>query len=174
MRITGCRRNKQTMLMKIVCLPIRLLSQARDFYIKRMVQCAGRFGYGGRVNYHILPEPSGLPKSFSVGSSTGNDGEEVRQLLRVVSKRGIDHKVEQKVQQQQQQQQQPDVNQRIMGSSAGRIMGTRSYSVGIGKIGRIDEDRPCSFEEDITDAMADLMYPQSRFRAVKRNLIQYH
>ncbi|KAE8707599.1 Detected protein of unknown function [Hibiscus syriacus] len=138
-----------------------------------MVECAGRTGYGGKVICHTLPEPSRLPKSFSVGSSTANDGEEFRQLLRSASKHGVDHKVEQKTQQQQQQQQ-SGVNQRTMGSSASRVMGTRSYSVGIGKIGRIDEDRPCSFEEDVIDAMADLMCPQSRCRAVKRNLMVHH
>ncbi|KAL4346295.1 hypothetical protein GQ457_17G011760 [Hibiscus cannabinus] len=168
MRSTGCR-NEQTMLLKIVCLPIRLLSQARDFYIKSMVQCAGRAGYGGRVDYHILPEASRLPRSFSVCSSTANDGEQVRQHFSEISKHGRDHRVEQKM-----HQQQSGVTQRTMGSSACRIMGTRSYSVGIGKIGTIDEDRPCTFEEDVTDAMADLMYPKSRCRAIKRNLVGYH
>ncbi|KAE8661560.1 Detected protein of unknown function [Hibiscus syriacus] len=166
MRSTACRRKKQHILMKIVRLPIRLLSQARDVYIKSMVECAGRTGYGGRVICHTLPEPSRLPKSFSVGSSTANDGEEYRQLLCTVSKHGIDQKT--------QQQQQPGVHQRTMESSASRVMGTRSYSVGIGKIGMIDEDRPCSFEEDVIDAMADLMCPKSRCHADKRNLIVYH
>ncbi|KAE8663761.1 Detected protein of unknown function [Hibiscus syriacus] len=77
-----------------------------------MVECAGRVGYGGRVICHTLPEPSRLPKSFRVGSSMENDGEEFRQLLCSVSKHGIDHKVEQKM---QQQQQQSGVNQRTMG-----------------------------------------------------------
>ncbi|ESR36011.1 hypothetical protein CICLE_v10029735mg [Citrus x clementina] len=35
----------------------------------------------------------------------------------------------------------------------------KSYSVGVGKIGRIDEDKACSFEEN-------LLYPRSKSHAI--------
>ncbi|KAB2050900.1 hypothetical protein ERO13_A12G018801v2 [Gossypium hirsutum] len=161
MRSKGCKTNKRGKLMKTVRLPIRILCKARDMYIKNMVDCSGRLGYGEGIVCHTPPEAPRLPKSFSVGSSVANNGEEFRQFLRVTAKHGIDGKVEQKMQQKQHSR----VNGRTMGTEA--IMGRRSYSVGIGKIGRIDEDKPCSFEEDEISAMADLMYPR------RRNLIVY-
>lgn len=133
-------------------------------YIKNMVVCSGRLGYGEGVVCHTPPEAPRLPKSFSVGSSVANNGEEFRQFLWLTDKHGIDGKVEQKMQQKQHSR----VDGRTMGTAAGGIMGTRSYSVGIGKIGRIDEDKPCSFEEEEISAMADLMYPRRRNLRVYR------
>ncbi|XVF01405.1 hypothetical protein REPUB_Repub04eG0086500 [Reevesia pubescens] len=168
MRSKGCKANMQRKLIKIICSPIRILSKARDLYIQSIKDCAGRVNYSGGVVFTSHPAASRLPKSYSVDSSKANDDEEFRRLLRAASKRGIDSKVEQKLQQQQQSRMKPTTT-----GSAGGIMGMRSYSVGIGKIGRIDEDKPCSFEEDEVDAMADLVYPRSRSHAFRRNLIVY-
>ncbi|XVE49352.1 hypothetical protein DITRI_Ditri01bG0076600 [Diplodiscus trichospermus] len=165
MRRKGGKAKKQSKLTKIICSPIRILSKARDFYIRSIQDCAGRVGYGGGV---ACPGPKGasrLPKSSSVNSSMASDDEEFRQLLCAASKRGIESKVEQKVQQQSRMKQ--------GNVGYGGNMGMRSYSVGVGKIGRIDEDKPCSFEEDEVDAMADLLYPRSRSHAVRRNIIVY-
>jgi hypothetical protein len=46
----------------------------------------------------------------------------------------------------------------------------RSYSVGVGKIGRIDEDRPCSFRED-DNLKADWYISKSH--AISRKSIGY-
>ena len=166
MRIKGCKANKQSKLMKIICLPIRILSKAKDLYIKSIEDCAGRVGYGGGVVFPTPPAASRLPKSFGVNSSKASDDEELRKLLRAASKRGIDRKVEQKMQPQQSRKKHANVG-------SGGNMGMRSYSVGIGKIGRIDEDEPCTFEEDEVDAMADLLYPRSGSHTVRRNVIVY-
>ncbi|XWS68147.1 hypothetical protein CRYUN_Cryun04dG0066300 [Craigia yunnanensis] len=166
MRSKDCKANKQSKLMKITCSPIRILSKIKDLYVKSILDCSGRVGYGGGIDYHTPPAASHLPKSFSVNSSKASDDEESRKLLRAASKRGIDSKVEQKMQQQQSCKKHANVG-------SGGNMGMRSYSVGIGKIGRIDEDKPCSFEEDEVDAMAVLLYPRSRSHAVRRNLIVY-
>ncbi|XWS63018.1 hypothetical protein CRYUN_Cryun06bG0060600 [Craigia yunnanensis] len=163
MRNKGCKANKQSKLKKIICSPIRILRKARDLYIKSIENCAGRVGYGGGVVCPIPREASRLRKSFSVNSSMESNDEEFKQLLRAASKRGIDIKVEQKLQQQSRMKQ--------SNVESGRNMGMRSYSVGIGKIGRIDEDKPCTFEEDEVDAMADLLYPRSGSHAVRRNVI---
>ncbi|KAK9183869.1 hypothetical protein WN943_024214 [Citrus x changshan-huyou] len=42
----------------------------------------------------------------------------------------------------------------------------KSYSVGAGKIRRIDEDKPCTFEEN-------LLYPRSKSHAVGNILRRY-
>ncbi|XP_022745071.1 uncharacterized protein LOC111295705 [Durio zibethinus] len=165
MRSKSCKANKESKLLKIICSPIRILSKARDFYMKSIEDCAGRVGHGGGVVCSAPPSASRLPKSFCVNSSKAKDDEEFTQLLRAVSKRGIDSKVVQKMQQSR-------MKKTNMGS-AGGILGMRSYSVGVGKIGRIDEDKPCSFEEDEIDAMADLLYRPSRSYAVGRKVTAY-
>ncbi|XP_007042679.2 PREDICTED: uncharacterized protein LOC18608112 [Theobroma cacao] len=156
MRSKGRKAKKQSKLMKIVCSPIRLLSKARAFYVKNIEECAGGVGRGGGVVCPAPPAASRLHKSFSVNSSKASDDEEFRQLLRAASKRGIDSKV------------QSSGMKRTTAGSGG--MGMRSYSVGIGKIGRIDEDKPCSFEEEEIDAM---LYPRSRSYAARRNVVVY-
>ncbi|XVF44960.1 hypothetical protein PTKIN_Ptkin02bG0165000 [Pterospermum kingtungense] len=156
MRSRGCKANKQSKLMKIIWSPIRLLSKARDLYMKSIQDCAGGIGYGGGVACPTAPEASPLPKSFSVNSSMAGHDEELRQLVRAASKRGIDScKVRHSMKQ--------------GNVGYGGNMGMRSYSVGVGKIGRIDEDKPCSFEEDEADAL----YPRSQSYAVRRNHIVY-
>ncbi|GLT47394.1 hypothetical protein SLA2020_210960 [Shorea laevis] len=143
--------NKQSKLMKIILAPIKVLSKARDFYMKGMDDCASRLGNGGVMGGPGL-HVSQLPKSFSVKSSRSSDGdEELRELLRSASKRAMECKARQET--------------KNVRESAG-MQGMRSYSVGIGKIGRIDEDKPCSFEEDV-------VYPRSRSCAVRRNVVVY-
>ncbi|GKV26514.1 hypothetical protein SLEP1_g35802 [Rubroshorea leprosula] len=142
--------NKKSKLMKIILAPIKVLSKARDFYVKGMDDWASRLGNGGVMGgpgVHV----SQLPKSFSFKSSRSSDSEEeLAELLRSASKRAMECK----------ERQEKNVRER-----AG-MQGMRSYSVGIGKIGRIDEDKPCSFEEDV-------VYPRSRSCAVGRNVVVY-
>ncbi|OMO63393.1 hypothetical protein COLO4_32491 [Corchorus olitorius] len=129
--------------------------------MKSVEGCAGMVtpGGGGAV-CPAPPAASRLPKSFSVNSSRGSgDDEELRRLLRAASKRRSGMEIG-KVERKMQQQKQPN------------MAAMRSYSVGIGRIGRIDEDKPCSFEED--DSMEDLMYSRSRSHAFRRNLVVYH
>ncbi|KAG6762580.1 hypothetical protein POTOM_033089 [Populus tomentosa] len=52
-------------------------------------------------------------------------------------------------------------------------MAMRSYSVGIGKIGKIEEEKPCSFREDDEDDKVDV-FPRSRSHAVTRNKGAYY
>ncbi|CAK7330217.1 unnamed protein product [Dovyalis caffra] len=56
-----------------------------------------------------------------------------------------------------------------MGYSNG--MGLRSYSVGIGKIGKIDEEKPCSFREDGDEDNKVDVCPRSRSQAVSRKAV---
>ena len=158
--------NKQSKLKHYMLTPIRVLSRARDFYVKIMIDgCAG-------VDCDVVvigpsaPSLSRFPNSSSTTNSSINvvDDENLRKLLRTVSsKRKINHVGKNKDVgfDDHMQRQRVVVRQVPMskGSYGGGIMG-RSYSVGLGKIGRIDEDKPCTFEEDDLKVGEDL-YPRS-------------
>lgn len=156
----GRQSNKQSKLMSCLLLPIRMLKKATDFYVKSLEDCSGRLGQGGGVC-----GPAGqvtyLPKSFSANSSGATDDDDIdmRQLLRRESQGNRENKANLNMRRQH--------NVRMSNGGAGG-MGIRSYSVGLGKIGTIDEDQPCSFEEDEVNLKADL-YPRSRSYAVRRN-----
>lgn len=156
--------------MQFILSPVRILKKAAEFYVKSMEECAGRVDqYGGAVNYPAV-HVTRLPKSFSVNSSKGSDDqdEDARQISRMVSKKNLENKV-----MSFDIQRQREIRMSNMGGTAGENgMGIRSYSVGLGKIGRIDEDQPCYFDEDGVIVKADL-YPRSRSYAVKRNIGVY-
>jgi hypothetical protein len=155
MRMTS-KVKKQSKLVYFALTPIRILKKATDFYMKSMEDFAGRVGYGGAVGGQA--GVTRLPKSFSVNSSHSSDDEDSSRLLRSVSRRNVDMHRQQVV-----------IRQSNMG---GNGMGMRSCSVGLGKIGRIDEDMPCYFEEDEINVKAEL-YPRSKSYAVQRNGV-YH
>ncbi|KAJ0011149.1 hypothetical protein Pint_33642 [Pistacia integerrima] len=123
------KANKRSKFMLVILAPVKILSRARDFYVKGMQDCNARVVH--------------LSKSLSVNSSKPIDDEEFRELLRAASRKNM---------------------QRTKQSGG---MG-RSYSVSMGKMGRIDEEEPCAFEEDGSNSKADVLYPRSRSYAVNR------
>ncbi|XP_050210082.1 uncharacterized protein LOC126660559 [Mercurialis annua] len=129
------KANKLSKFMQITKSPIKFFCKARDFYVKNIFDIAdsGKLGHGS-----LGGGTTKLPKSFSVNSSRKVDDEEFRQLLRLLSKK--DSEIE-----------------------LSNAMMRRSYSVGIGKIGRIDEERACSFkEEDEEDGINGSLFSRSR------------
>ncbi|KAL6270665.1 hypothetical protein ACE6H2_027576 [Prunus campanulata] len=171
MRRTASRAKKQSKLMYIICAPIRTLTKARNFYMRGLEDYAGKVGYGGGVSGYTASQVPRLPKSFSVNSSSTSDDEDLRQLLRTASSRKSNAEKESNVKLEGnsdmhrrpivRQAAQPIGRQQTMNG-----MGMRSYSVGL-KMGRIDEEMACSFEEDEANVKADF-YPRSRSYAVKR------
>ncbi|XP_068655311.1 uncharacterized protein [Aristolochia californica] len=120
--------------------PIRVLCKARDFYVRSMTNCAGN------MNYSMYP--STLPKSFSVASSRASDEEDLREVMRMVSQRS-----------------QRETSGTLSQPSVMGAQGLpKSFSVGIG---RIDEDKPCYFQEDFK-MNTDILYPRSRSYAVTK------
>ena len=115
---------------------------AMEFYVKSMVDCARRVGHGAVVGKPIA-RVTRLP----------NDDEVLRQLPRKVSKRNVDNKASFDMHRQQEVIRKPYMDASAVG---------RSFSVGLGKIGRIDEDKPCYFEEDDVNV-------KSRSYGVNRN-----
>ncbi|KAF5743976.1 hypothetical protein HS088_TW08G00564 [Tripterygium wilfordii] len=64
----------------------------------------------------------------------------------------------------------PGMKQTVRGESSG-ITKIKSYSVGVGKIGKIDEDRACSFR--VLDANELVFHPRSRSPAVQKSPTQH-
>ena len=94
------------------------------------------------VRFHMFP----MCPSISYGSSKSRDDEKLREMLRQATcKRIIGREVGLNLQRQTE----------VIEATTVR----NSYSVGVGKIGRIDEDKPCSFEEN-------LLYPRSKSHAI--------
>ncbi|XP_059650057.1 uncharacterized protein LOC132295794 [Cornus florida] len=156
------KANKQSKLMQYITTPFRIIGMTRDFYTKTMFDCAGRIGEGSVVACHTA-QVSHIPTKFDVYlSNVKKEDDHVRELLRAVpNKRELDGRI-----------MESNVPQ---GQPAGMGCG-RSYSVGVGRIGRIDEDKSCDFEEDelVVKGKEDLFHTRSRSYAVtKRNPVYY-
>ncbi|KAE8675632.1 ARM repeat superfamily protein isoform 1 [Hibiscus syriacus] len=134
------RGSTESRLSRYLKVPIRFLMKAGDFYVKSMTEYSERVGYGT-----VMGCPTGqvhaLPRSYSVGSTrSGHGDDDYRELMRAASARKFD-------------------NNKARRQSP--IM-PRSQSVGIG---RIDEDEPCEFEDDIIK-VKPAYFPRSRSYAV--------
>ncbi|KAK8673914.1 hypothetical protein V6N13_112223 [Hibiscus sabdariffa] len=131
--------------------PMKILIKAREFYIKSMTEYWNQIGYGSVMG---CPTPTGqlntLPRSSSASvfptrqsSSDGN----WKKLIRAASTSRLGNNVQLEILKPQQARQSPR---------------TRNHSLGIG---RIDEDKPCEFEEDDFKVKTDV-FPRSRRLAV--------
>ncbi|XAR51385.1 hypothetical protein NMG60_11005998 [Bertholletia excelsa] len=140
---------KESRLRRYLKAPIRVLSKVRDLYVQSMIEC------GGRVEYCCVmgcptAQISTLPRSFSVGSSRSNRDEDLRELMRAASTKSLGNRVE------------TELLRRQSGLGGAKVV-PRSFSVGIG---RIDEDKPCEFGEDVKVVSA--AFPRSRSCAMPR------
>nr|XP_011459678.1 PREDICTED: uncharacterized protein LOC105350034 [Fragaria vesca subsp. vesca] len=167
------KATKQSKLIRFISSPIRSLTKAKNFYMRSLEDCAAKVGYGGGgsgVGGYTASQVPHLPKSFSANSTSSNDDEDLRQLLRTVSskKNNNAEKGNNKAAGSYMHRRgRPNISNRQPMMNNG--MGMRSYSVGL-KMGRIDEERASTFEEDIDDVKPDI-YTRSRSYAVnnKRN-----
>lgn len=148
------KANKERKLGWYMKAPIRILIKIRDFYLQGITQCSGTFDYGVAMGCPT-PNISTLPKSFSTNSTKSSNNDDYNELLRVASTRSVgSNNIQQDPLRKQQVTKSPMTGPDNM---------SRSRSV---NIGRIDEDEPCEFEEDVkvnTD-----VYPRSRSYAVSR------
>ncbi|CAI9104245.1 OLC1v1002877C1 [Oldenlandia corymbosa var. corymbosa] len=152
MKNTKGKKKKQNILIRILKSPLTALQKVTNAYLNSMSSCADRFGENNVLNCSIAPQMSSqLPRNFSVSSSKDTKHEdELKDLIRTVStKFNNESKIEIK---------NVDPVQK------------RSYSVGIGKIGRIDEDAACDFKEEVTTHNVNF-YPRSKTYAVPSNRI---
>ncbi|XP_022772925.1 uncharacterized protein LOC111315468 [Durio zibethinus] len=158
MRSKGYSHNK---FVRFITVPFRALGKARDLYVRSLTSCASRVSCGqGSADY--TGQYSGLPRSFSTSSTTSNDNEDLRELVRAASVRSLGHRNEVEMFLQQQL--------RLQMGSKGL---PKSCSIGMG---RIDEDKPCEFEENdavVVDKKQDFLYPRSKSYSVTRRSVSF-
>ncbi|GMN34293.1 hypothetical protein TIFTF001_004610 [Ficus carica] len=154
------KAGKESKVTKIMKAPIRALIKVRDLYVQSMTECSGHFDYGTVMAGCPAGQVSALPRSFSVGSSTrsSNGSGDYRELVKVASTKSLGDKIELDFIKKQQKN-----GGRTSPATASMNEIPRSRSVGIG---RIDEDKPCEFEEDVK-VRTDL-YPRSRSYALPK------
>ncbi|CAN0873335.1 hypothetical protein LINGRAHAP2_LOCUS10347 [Linum grandiflorum] len=120
------------MLVRMMTSPIRALGRARDFYVNSFTECTTRTSNPYSTSHY----PSSLPRSMSTASSVSSydGGEDLRELVRAASVRCYGHKNEAEMYVEQMRQ-------------TANVL-PKSVSVGMGFMGRIDEDNACEeFDE---------------------------
>lgn len=139
--------NKESSIRKCIKAPLRILIKARDCYVRSLLDCSGRIRYGGTIgSCPAFTEISSLPRSFSVNSSASSADEDFRELLRISS---IRNQVELEI-----------ARGKSLAEKGINVV-PRNRSVAIG---RIDEEKPCDFGEEVK--MNTDVYPRSRSYAV--------
>lgn len=134
--------------------PVRILTRARDFYTNTLCDCGGGIDRRSVINCTV-PQTN---RKYNVGSSKEIDDEDLQGLMRILSMRkGGAATV--------------DVD------SEGNLVWRKpavaetSYGGGVGRIGRIDEDKPCSFNE--VDVNNKFGYSRSGSNSINRRNIAY-
>lgn len=143
------KNSKESRLRRCMKAPMRFLSKVRDFYIQGITECSGRFPYLDAAMGCPPGQLSGaLPRSFSVGSARWSSGDDYRDLVRAASTRSRGHY---------------SVELDLPKNPPAPARLHRSFSFGIG---RIDEDKPCDFGDNVV--VKPNLYPRSRSYAVCR------
>ncbi|CAN4079804.1 unnamed protein product [Withania somnifera] len=126
--------SKESRIKKCMKAPIRVLVKARDYYVHSLLDCSGSIGYGSVMG---VPQISALPRNLSVNSSVSSSrDEDFRELVQIASRKSLVNKVEPEL-----------LRQNSLAKNALNInVVPRSRSVAIG---RIDEDKPCDFAEEV-------------------------
>lgn len=142
--------NKQSKLRHYAGAPRRFLRKARDFYVDSMVSLDGMVG--------SPPIPKNFGGTTRTAKSTTNNSEGLKEFVRSASERSIGGRTE------------FERRKSMAGAVGGRV--ERSYSVGLGRIGTIDEESPCEFEEAKDSVDIDFLFSRSRSCAInaKRNV----
>ncbi|XP_059459676.1 uncharacterized protein LOC132189146 [Corylus avellana] len=155
----GIKGHHQNRFVRFITIPFRLLGKTKDLYVRSMTSCAQGVGHSQSMGSGVA-----LPKSFSVSSSRCSDDDDLKELIRAASTRTLVDRIDVDMILKQQAAQ----SAVMMAGSRGL---PKSSSVGMGKI---DEDRPCDFEEvGVGAGKADLFYPRSRSYAVTKRSVEF-
>ncbi|XP_050363569.1 uncharacterized protein LOC126782382 [Argentina anserina] len=181
MRTSASKAKKQqNLLRRFISIPFRTLAKARNFYVRGLKDCAGKVAGGSGVGSYGASQVH-LPRSFSVNSSGSYDEDDARQITRNASAKknnvGKENKNDNiiraaagsEVNRSSSVRSVVGVRQGANSTNNGR--GVRSYSVGL-KMGRIDEERASTFEEDEVDVKED-MFTRSRGYAVNKRYVGF-
>ncbi|XP_028788305.1 uncharacterized protein LOC114744302 [Neltuma alba] len=140
MRRTG--KKKQSLLVKLMLSPIRVLKRARQLYMKGVQDCAGELAHGGGgacystfpISHSYHPHRTFLDVKPLRARFGGDDADTVDEQ-RVL--RGVHHVTNMK-------------NNAAESQTRLPVLRKRNGTM-IRNMGRIDEDKPCNFEEDQID-----------------------
>jgi hypothetical protein len=157
---TSKKPSKESKLKRILKVPLKILTSARDFYMKGMTE------YSDQV--YVMSNPTGnlnnMPRSYSVSSSKSNHfDDDYRELIRAASTRstlGRSNNMDVRARQQYITRDK---------KSAAEVADNMSRSRSVA-IGRIDEETStCDFDEDQdVKAKTGQVYPRSRSYAVSK------
>ncbi|XP_068308647.1 uncharacterized protein [Pyrus communis] len=162
--------NNQNMFMKIITVPIRALSKAKNCYISSITDVGGRLTYGGTPGGFSGNRGRGLPKSYSVKttSSRSREDDDYSELIRAASARNYEERMD--VNMIMQEHMKRSATTTTMRSVMGSKIGSNNRAV-LPKctvaMGRIDEDAPEDFDEGAAGVEGEL-YPRSRSYAVRK------
>ncbi|KAK3231204.1 hypothetical protein Dsin_003085 [Dipteronia sinensis] len=132
-------KHNQNKFVRFITIPIRVLSKARDMYVKSLTD----YAKGARYRNTTPGQFATLPKSFSVGPIRSNtDNEDFKELVRAASVRSMGHTNEAEMLLQQ------HMRRPTATAAVGSKGFPKSCSVGMGFMGRIDEEKPSDVGED--------------------------
>lgn len=140
---------KQPKIIYYLLAPLRLLSSFREFYTNTLCNCASIGHVGELASYVALPHQLSHSQ-FSRSSSfkESKDIEDLRELIKVMTmKNNMKNKTNRD-------------DGRKLKAIAENCRRGRSYSVGVGRIGTIDEDVACDFVEVVD--INRRIYPRCR------------
>ncbi|KAE9586854.1 hypothetical protein Lal_00004673 [Lupinus albus] len=146
----------QNMFLRIITIPLRVLSKARDIYVKSITTCGNNMNYNNPVD--AVGRFSALPRSYSAATSTRSmDNEDFAELIRAASARTLVNRI--------------DVDNLVLKQKheqnmAREVVGAnglpKSTSV---SMARIDEDMACDLGKEC-GVVGPVSYPRSRSYAV--------
>lgn len=161
MKTKASQHNK---FLRIITVPVRALSRARDFYVRSLTDYADRMNYGSAMPIPVTSQVTALPRSFSVSSARSHAEPG---LVRASTTRSMGDRAELESYIKQQMKVPP------VGPRPGPTgMPPRSTSVAMG---RIDEDRPCCYfgEDSVSDSsFVNSKYSRSKSHAVTPRRLQ--
>ncbi|KAK4258866.1 hypothetical protein QN277_005265 [Acacia crassicarpa] len=132
-------KKKQSLMMKLILSPMRILKRARKLYMKGLEDCAGEIGPGGFGTFPISQyhhhqsflDVKPLRARFVGGGDITIEQQQIPRKAHIITNMNINGDAKNRTR----QLNQPHVKYR------GKIR----------KMARIDEDRPSNFEEDQID-----------------------
>ncbi|XP_057793199.1 uncharacterized protein LOC131009808 [Salvia miltiorrhiza] len=151
------KASQQNRFLRIITVPVRALSKARDFYVRSLSDYADRMNYGNAMAIPVTAQVTALPRSFSVSSARSQVEQD---LVRASSTRSMGDRAELESYIKEQ------MKMRVVGLSPQpqpQGMPPRSTSVAMG---RIDEDKPCCYFGEDNTAFLTTKIPRSRSHAV--------
>lgn len=142
---------KETKYARYFKAPIRVLTKARDFYVQTMLDWAARGEYGSARGYCVNAPFYNPPGTLNFGSAKNStQNEDLTELVRAASARNLSNRVQSEILQRPRHVKLPAASRRS-------LRWTRSVG-----IGRIEEDRPCEFGQEVTVETRHVEYGRRR------------